>query len=109
MRLRARERWKLRQIEGALRKDAPGLDALLAGRPRHGPPAFHALTAAVMATYLVPPALLIAGLVVNTTWLIVAGAALCPFIPLAGWLLIHRRSFTHGGPRHGGSSNSGKA
>jgi hypothetical protein len=89
MRLHARERWKLRQIEEALRKDDPGLDTLLAGRPP-GRLAGSVRQAGVLAGYLVPPALLIAGLLLHATWLIMTGAALCPFIPLLAWLPIRR-------------------
>ena len=100
MGLHARERWKLRQIEERLRKDYPGLETLLAGRGSGGRPASRALVAGVLAAYLVPPALLAGGLVSHVTWLIVAGAALCPLIPVVAWLMI-RRHFSHGGPSHG--------
>ena len=64
-----------------LRKDDPGLDTLLraGGRRRSAPrprPAWRAL-----AAYLVLPAFLVAGLVSHATWLVVAGAVLCPFDP----------------------------
>jgi Protein of unknown function (DUF3040) len=112
MGLHARERWKLRQIEEALRKDDPGLDTLLAGRPpprkqaprRRAPRAMTTwvLAAGVLVAYLVPPALLAAGLALPATWLLVAGGALCPLIPIGAWLLIRRRS------RRGEPSHSGK-
>ena len=105
MRLHARERWKLRQIEEALRKDDPGLDALLAGRPpprqqRRSP---RARAVWWLAAYLVPLALVlagvIAGLLLHATWLVVAGAISCLFIPVMTWLLI-RRHVIRGGPSH---------
>jgi hypothetical protein len=109
MGLHARERWKLRHIEEALRKDDPGLDTLLAGRPPPRKPApwrivprasaAWVLAAGVLVACLVPPALLTAGLVLPATWLLVTGAALCPFIPLVAWLLIRRRS-SRGEPSH---------
>ena len=104
MRLHARERRKLHQIEEALRKDAPGLDTLLAGRPppRQPPPRRPVpgtRAACAMAAYLVPPALLVAGLVLHVTGLVVAGAVLCPFIPVIAWLLIGRR-LVRGVPGH---------
>jgi len=37
--------------------------------------------------------------VLDTTWLIVAGAVLCPFIPVISWLLIRRHSVDEG-PSH---------
>jgi len=104
MGLHLRERWKLRQIEAVLRKDDPGLDTLLAGRrPRRRPalrpqPARLQLVWLLMA-FLVPVAPLVAGLVLDTTWLIVAGAVLCPFIPVITWLLICRHSVDEG-PSH---------
>lgn len=112
MGLHVRERWKLRQIEESLRRDDPGLDALLAGRTPPGQPAapsrraaFRArpagvLVAGVLLAYLVPPALLAAGLVSHATGLIVAGAIPCPLIPLIGWLLIRRHFIRNRGPSH---------
>lgn len=99
MGLHPRERWKLRQIEVVLRKDDPGLDTLLAGRPPPGPPARRApaspasrvRAAGMLAGYLVPPALVLAGLLLHATWLLMTGAALCPFIPVLIWLPIRRR------------------
>ncbi len=100
MGLHARERWKLRQIEERLRRDYPGLDALLAGQPGSSRGASRALSAGVLASYLVLPALLVAGLVSHVTWLIVAGAVLCPLVPVTAWLMVRRR-VTRGGPGHG--------
>jgi len=104
MRLHPRERWKLRQIEVVLRKDDPGLDTLLAGRRPLRWPALRAQPARLqlvwlLMAYLVPVAPLVAGLVLHTTWLIVAGAVLCPFIPVISWLLIRRHSVDEG-PSH---------
>lgn len=111
MGLHVRERRKLRQIEEILRRDDPGLDALLAGRAPPGQPAppgrpaFRApsagvlVVAGVLVAYVVTPALLIAGLVLGATWLMVAGAILCPLIPVIAWLLIHRHSILRG-PSH---------
>ena len=95
MRLRARELWKLRQIGKALREEDPGLDTLLAGRAPPRRPASRVRVDGILAGYLVPPGLLLAGLVLDATWLVVVGAALCPFVPVTAWLLIRRR-FTHG-------------
>jgi hypothetical protein len=96
MKLHARERWKLRQIEEALRRDDPGLDTLLAGRRPRRRPALRAQPAGLqlvwlLMAFLVPVAPLATGLVLHTTWLIVAGAVLCPFIPVITWLPIRRR------------------
>lgn len=133
MGLHVRERWKLRHIEEGLRREDPGLDALLAGRsppgkfapsgrpashaPPSGRPASHAplagqaafhfhappagvlVAVGVLAAYLVPPAFLASGLLLHVTWLIVAGAVLCPLIPVTAWLLI-RRHVIHGGLSH---------
>lgn len=107
MGLHVRERRKLRQIEESLRRDDPGLDALLAGRSPPGQPAppgrpvFRAPSAGVLVSvaYVVTPALLIAGLVLGTTSLMVAGAILCPLIPVIAWLLIRRHSILRG-PGH---------
>jgi len=101
MGLHPRERWKLRQIEVVLRKDDPGLDALLAGRrPLRRPvPGAHAARLELvwlLVAFLVPVALLVAGLVLDITWLLVAGAVLCPFSPLITWLLIQRHSGKEG-------------
>ncbi len=104
MGLHPRERRKLRQIEVVLRKDDPGLDTLLAGRRPPRRPALRAQRARLqlawlLLAFLVPVALLVAGLVLDTTWLIVAGAVLCPFIPVITWLLIRRHSVDEG-PNH---------
>lgn len=104
MGLHPRERWKLRQIEVVLRKDDPGLDTLLAGRRPLRRPALRAQPARLqrvwlLIAFLVPVAPLVAGLVLDTTWLIVAGAVLCPFIPVISWLLIRRHSADEG-PSH---------
>jgi hypothetical protein len=99
MRLHAKERRKLRQIEEDLRQDAPGLDALLSGRPspRRRAPRTPAVWA--LAPYLVPPALVLAGLLLHATWLVLGGVVPCPFIPVLIWLLI-RRHLVHGVPSH---------
>lgn len=99
MRLHTWERRKLQQIEDDLRQDDPGLDTLLAGRPPPrrrgaGAPAFW-----VMAPYLMPPALILTGLLSHTTWLVLGGVVLCPFIPVLTWLLI-RRHLVHGVAGH---------
>lgn len=104
MGLHPRERWKLRQIEVVLRKDDPGLDRLLAGRRPLRRPAFRAQSATLQLVWLltaffVPLAALVAGLVLHTTWLIVAGAVLCPFSPIITRLLIRRHSVDEG-PSH---------
>lgn len=106
MGLHVRERRKLRQLEESLRRDDPGLDALLAGRSPPdsqrappGTPAPRRPAVWLLAGYLVPPVLLIAGLVLHTTWLIVAGAIPCPLIPVIAWLVI-RRHLIHRGPSH---------
>jgi DUF3040 family protein len=104
MGLHPRERWKLRQIEAVLRRDDPGLDRLLAGRrPLRRPvPGAHAARlqlACLLVAFLVPVALLVTGLVLSITWLIVAGAVLCPFSPLITWLLIQWHSVKEG-PSH---------
>jgi hypothetical protein len=101
MGLHPRERWKLRQIEVVLRKDDPGLDTLLAGRRPPRRPALRARSARLqlvwlLMAFLVPVALLVAGLVLGTIWLIAAGAVLCPFIPVLTWLLIRRHSVDEG-------------
>ena len=114
MGLHVRERRKLRQIEEGLRRDDPGLDALLAGRSPPGQlapprryrlrafrlPSSGLLTAGVLLAYLVPPALLAAGLVLHATWLIVVGAVPCPLIPVIAWLLIRRHFSRNRGPSH---------
>ena len=102
MGLRTGERWKLRRIEEGLREDAPGLDALLAsGLPLRRPvprrSALRTPAAWVLAGYLAPLALLLAGLVPHVTGLVVAGAVTCPLIPVIAWLLI-RRHFIRGWP-----------
>lgn len=104
MGLHPRERWKLRQIEVVLRKDDPGLDTLLAGRRPLRRPALRPQRAGLQLVWLlmaffVPVALLIAGLVLPATWLIVAGAVLCPFIPVITLRLIRRHSDDEG-PGH---------
>lgn len=104
MGLHPRERWKLRQIEAVLRKDDPGLDTLLAGRRTFRRPALRAQSAGfqmawLLLAFLVPIASLATGLVLGTTWLIVAGAVLCPFSPVIAWLLLRRHS-VDGGPSH---------
>lgn len=105
MGLHPRERWKLRQIEVVLRKDDPGLDALLAGRRLLRRPVLRAQSAGLqlvwlLLAFLVPVALLVAGLVLDITWLIVAGVVLCPFAPVVTGLLIRRHSVDEG-PSHG--------
>ena len=104
MGLHPRERWKLRQIEVVLRKDDPGLDTLLAGRRPLRRPALRPQRASLrrvwlLMAFLVPVALLIAGLVLGTIWLIAAGAVLCPFIPVITLRLIRRHSDDEG-PSH---------
>jgi DUF3040 family protein len=99
MRLHAREQWKLHQIEDDLRRDDPGLDTLLAGRPPPCRRAARAPAVWVMAPYLVPPALFLTGLLLHATWLVLGGVVLCPFIPVLTWLLI-RRHLVHGEPSH---------
>ena len=99
MGLDATERLKLRRIEEGLRADDPGLDALLADRPPHRGPALRSLAAGVLAGYLVPPALVLAGLLLHVTWLVVAGVAACPFVPAIAWLVI-RRHVVHEWTRH---------
>jgi len=91
MGLDATERLKLRRIEEGLRADDPGLDALLASGPPLRGPALRLPAAGVLAGYIVPPALVLAGLVLHVTWLVVAGVALCPFVPVIAWLAIRRR------------------
>jgi hypothetical protein len=99
MGLHGKGRRKLRQIEEELRKDDPGLDTLLAGRPppRRRAPRVRAIW--VLAVYLVPPALALAGLLLHATWLVLVGVVPCPFIPVLTWLLI-RRHLVHGVPSH---------
>jgi Protein of unknown function (DUF3040) len=92
MGLHATERLKLRQIEEGLRADDPGLNALLAGGPPRCGPALRPPAAWVLAGYSVPPALVLAGLVLHVTWLVVAGVAVCPFVPVIAWLVIRRHS-----------------
>jgi Protein of unknown function (DUF3040) len=92
MGLHATERLKLRRIEEGLRADDPGLDALLAGGPPRRMPALRPPATGVLAGYLVLPALVLAGLVLHLTWLVVAGVACCPFVPVIAWLVIRRRS-----------------
>jgi hypothetical protein len=97
MRLHARERRMLRQIEECLRRDDPALDTLLAGQSsRRRQSAPRAWVVWVMTAYLVPPALLTVGLVLGAIWLVVAGSILCPFVPVLGSVLIRRRSVRRG-------------
>ena len=98
MGLDATERLKLRRIEEGLRADDPGLDALLASGPPLRGPALWLPAAGVLAGYIVPPALVLAGLVLHVTWLVMAGVALCPFVPVIAWLVI-RRHFVRGWTR----------
>jgi hypothetical protein len=99
MGLHATERLKLRRIEEGLRADDPGLGALLAGGPSRRGPALRPPAALVLAGYIVPPALVLAGLVLHVTWLVVAGVAACPFVPVIASLVI-RRQFDRGWTRH---------
>ena len=101
MGLHPRERWKLREIEVVLRKDDPGLDALLAGRRSLRRPALRAQPATLqliwlLMAFVVPVAALVAGLVLHITWLIVAGAVLCPLSPVIARRLIRRHSVDEG-------------
>jgi Protein of unknown function (DUF3040) len=98
MGLDATERVKLRRIEEGLRADDPGLDALLAGGPPRRMPALRPPAAGVLAGYLVPPALVLAGLVLHVAWLVVAGVVVCPFVPVVARLVI-RRHFVRGWTR----------
>jgi len=98
MGLRAMERVKLRRIEEALRADDPGLDALLTGGPPRRGPAPRPPASRALAGYLVPPTFILAGLVLHVTWLVVAGVAVCPFVPVIAWLVI-RRHFVRGWTR----------
>lgn len=91
--------WKLRQIEVVLRKDDPGLDALLAGRRPPRRPAVRAPLTWLLLAYLAPVGPIVAGLVLPINWLAVAGAVSCPFVPVISWLLISRHH-VHGGPSH---------
>ncbi len=86
MGLHATERLKLRQIEEGLRADDPGLNALLAGGPPRRGPALRPPAAWVLAGYSVPPAPVLAGLVLHAAWLVAAGVAVCPFVPVIAWL-----------------------
>jgi len=115
MGLHVRERRRLRQIEESLRRDDPGLDALLAGRSPTGQPTSArrvgsrplptgVLAAGLVLAYLVPPALLAAGLDLHATWLIVVGAVPCPLIPVLAWLLFRRHVIHNRGPSHCGKS-----
>ena len=99
MRLHAKERRKLHQIEEDPRKDDPSLDTLLAGRPPPRRRAAHAPAVWVMAPYLVPPALFLTGLLLHATWLVLGGVILCLFIPVLTRLLIRRR-LVRGVPGH---------
>lgn len=99
MGLHAKDRRKLRQIEEDLRKDDPGLDTLLAGRPPARLRAPRARAVWMLAVYLVPPALALAGLLLHSTWLILVVVIPCPFIPVITWLLI-RCHFMRGWTNH---------
>ena len=99
MGLHARERRKLRQLEEDLRKEDPGLDTLLAGRPSSRRRAPRARAVWVLAVYLVPAVLVVAGVFLHTTWLVLGGVAACPFVPVLSWLLIRRR-LVRGVPGH---------
>ena len=90
MGLDATERLKLRRIEEGLRADDPGLDALLADRPPVNGGQARGVAAGVLAGYLVPPALVLAGLLLHVTWLVAAGVAVCPLVPVIAWLVIRR-------------------
>ena len=90
MGLDATERLKLRRIEEGLRADDPGLNALLAGGPPRRGSALRPPAAGALAGYLVPPTFILAGLVLHVTWLVVAGVAVCPFVPVIAWLGIRR-------------------
>ena len=99
MGLRSTERLKLYRIEEGLRADDPGLDALLAGGPPRRGPDLRSPVAGVLAGYIVLPALVLAGLVLHVTWLVVAGIAVCPFVPVIAWLVI-RRHYVRGWTSH---------
>ena len=99
MRLHAKERRKLHQIEAGLRKDDPGLDTLLTGPPPPPRRAARAPAVWVMAPYLVPPALFLTGLLLHATWLVLGGVILCLFIPVLTRLLIGRH-LVHGVASH---------
>jgi hypothetical protein len=90
MGLAARERRKLRRIEEGLRRDDPGLDGLLAGRPPPRRRAVLAPAAWVLAAYLVPAVLAGAGVFGHVSWLVVAGVGVCPLVPVMAWLVIRR-------------------
>ncbi|HEV3382539.1 MAG TPA: DUF3040 domain-containing protein [Trebonia sp.] len=92
MALHPRERWKLHQIEVILRKDDPGLERLLAGRRPLRRPGPRAQAAWLMVAFLAPVALLVSGLVLGSTWLMVAGGVPCPFLPVLICLLFRRHS-----------------
>jgi hypothetical protein len=96
--LRQIEEWlrrELRQIEEWLRRHYPDLDALLTGQRSGRRLASRAwVVAGMLAGYLVPPALLVAGLVVHVHGMAVAGGLLCPLIPVMVWLTIRRRLST---------------
>lgn len=99
MRLHAKERRKLHQIEEDPRKDDPSLDTLLASRPPPRRGAAHAPAVWVMAPYLVPPALFLTGLLLHATWLVLGGVILCLFIPVLTRLPIGRH-LVHGVASH---------
>jgi hypothetical protein len=88
MGLHGTERLRLYRIEEVLRADDPGLDALLAAGPPRCGPALRPPAHGVLVGYLVPPALCVAGLVLHVTWMVVAGVAVCPFVPVIAWLVI---------------------
>ena len=62
----------------SLRKEDPGLDTLLAGRPPPGRSALRHKTAVLWAIYLVPPVLIALGLVLHVMALVVAGVEALP-------------------------------
>jgi Flp pilus assembly protein TadB len=100
MGLAARERLKLRRIEEGLRADDPGLDTLLADGPPQRGPALRLPAAGVLAVYLVPAVLVLAGLVLHATWLVLGGVVACPFVPVLSWWLLIRRRLVRGVPGH---------
>src|SRR5262249_41922379 len=85
---RLRQTRKLRQIEDDLRRDDPGLDTLLAGWAPSGRRGSRGWAVWVLAVYLVPAVLVLAGLLVPVSWLVLGGVAACPFVPVLAWLLI---------------------
>ena len=99
MGLDARKRLQLRRIEEGLRADDPGLDTLLADGPPQRGPALRPPAAGVLAVYLVPAVLVLAGLALHATRLVLGGVVACPFVPVLSWLLIRRR-LVRGVPGH---------